>query len=63
MITSSENQKERLVIDYSQTINRFNLLDAYPLLRIDEMVSEIAKYVYSRLDLRSGDQILTLHSF
>ena len=32
-----------MVIDYSQTVNRFSLLDAYPLPNIDEHVSAIAK--------------------
>ena len=55
VVTSSENLKNRLAIDYSQTINRFTNLDAYPLPRIDETISEIAKYkVYSTLDLRSA---------
>ena len=48
-------EKRRLVIYYSQTINRFTLLDAYPLPKIDEMVNEIAQYsVISTLDLRSA---------
>lgn len=51
LVTFSENHKKRLVIDYSQTINRFTLLDTYPLPRIDEIISEIAKYkVYSTLE-------------
>ena len=55
VVTSSENHKRRLAIDYSQTINRFTNLDAYPLPKIDETISEIAKYrVYSTLDLRSA---------
>ncbi len=29
----------RMVIDYSQTINQFTLLDAYPLPRIIDMVT------------------------
>ncbi len=31
--------KPRMVIDYSQTINQFTLLDAYPLPRIIDMVT------------------------
>lgn len=55
VITTSENHKKRLVIDYSQTINRFTLLDAFPLPRIDEMIGEIAKYrMFSTLDLKSA---------
>ena len=44
-----------MVVDYSQTINKFTLLDAYPLPNIDEQVSEIAKgTVFSTLDLKSA---------
>ena len=40
-----------MVKDYSQTINRFTLLDAFPLPRMDE----IAKYrMFSTLDLKSA---------
>ena len=48
--------KKRMVIDYSQTINRFTLLDAYPLPKIYELVNKIAQYpeVYSTIDLRSA---------
>ena len=49
------HSKRRLAVDYSQTINRFILLDAYPLPRIDETVNKIAQYsVYSTIDLRSA---------
>ena len=42
-----------MVIDYSHTINRFTLLDAYPLPKIDELVNKIAQYqVCSTIDLR-----------
>ncbi|VDI32022.1 Hypothetical predicted protein [Mytilus galloprovincialis] len=55
LVTSNERHKKRLVIDYSQTINRFTELDAYPFPNINQMVSDIAKYkVYSTLDLRSA---------
>ena len=44
-----------MVIDYSQTINRYTELDAYPIPRIDDMVSKISKYsVFTTLDLRSA---------
>ena len=43
------------VIDYSQTINRYTKLDAFPLPDIEEMIKEIAKYsVYTTVDLRSA---------
>ena len=44
-----------MVIDYSQTINRFTQLDAYPLPNINDMVQKIAQYsVFSTIDLRSA---------
>ena len=44
-----------MVIDYSQTINCFTALDAYPLPRIDQQVHELAKCKwFSTLDLKSA---------
>ena len=44
-----------MIIDYSQTINRFTELDAYPLPNINDMVKKIAQYsVFSTIDLRSA---------
>ena len=55
LVTTNERPKKCLVIDYSQTINRFTQLDAYPLPRITDMVEEIAQYkIFSTLDLRSA---------
>lgn len=55
LVTVNENHKKRMVIDYSQTINRFTLLDAYPLPRLEEMVQAVSKYeVFSTIDLRSA---------
>ena len=55
VITKNERHKKRLVIDYSQTINRFTTLNAYPLPRIDETVNRIAQYrVFSTIDLKSA---------
>ncbi|XP_059802631.1 proline-serine-threonine phosphatase-interacting protein 1a isoform X1 [Hypanus sabinus] len=48
-------QKNRMVLDYSQTINRFTQLDAYPLPRIAGLVNQMAQYkVYSTIDLKSA---------
>ncbi|CAB3981036.1 Retrovirus-related Pol poly from transposon [Paramuricea clavata] len=61
VVTKDENHKKRLAIDYSQTINRFTLLDAFPLPNISEMVNEIAKYrVFSTIDLWSAYHPLPL---
>ena len=51
LLISPENHKKRLVVDYYQTMNRFTLLDAYPLI----LVNEITSYrVFSTLDLTSA---------
>ena len=48
-------KKQRMVVDYSETINKYTQLDAYPFPKIDEMVHEIAQYkVFSTIDLRSA---------
>ena len=55
VVTKDENHRKRLAIDYSQTINRFTLLDAFPLPRITDMVNKITQYrVFSTIDLRSA---------
>ena len=43
-----------MCIDYSQTINLFTHLDAYPLPSISSIVNQVAKWKYiSTLDLKS----------
>ena len=55
VVLKDENHKKCLAIDYSQTINRFTQLDAFPLPRISDTVNEIAQYkVFSTLDLQSA---------
>jgi hypothetical protein len=54
-ITKNERHKKRMVIDFSQTINRFTELDAYQFPCIDKMASEVTKYqFFSTLDLQSA---------
>ena len=50
LIANDGRYKKRLVIDYSQTINKFTLLDAYPLPRIDDQINQS----FSTLDLKSA---------
>ena len=51
--------KKRLCIDYSQTINQYTDLDAYPLPRIDDMVNDLAAYkLYSTSDLKTANKII-----
>ena len=48
-------ESQKTFIDYSQTINRFTQLDAFPLPRISDTINEIAQYrVFSTLDLQSA---------
>lgn len=55
LVVKGESKKKRMVIDYSQTINRFTELDAYPLPKIETIVNEVAKYkFYSTIDLSSA---------
>ena len=55
VVCRSDNRKPRLVIDYSQTINRYTKSDAYPLPRVEEIITAVAKHkVYSTLDLRAA---------
>lgn len=55
LITTNDRHKKRMVIDYSQTINRFTYLDAYPLPRLDAMIEKISQYrIFSTLDLQSA---------
>jgi len=54
-VVVAKEKKRRLVIDYSETINKFTQLDAYPLPRIDDHVNKIAQYkVFSKIDLKSA---------
>ena len=44
-----------MVVDYSQTVNKFTCLDAYPFPRIDDLISNISHFtVFSTLDLQSA---------
>ena len=50
-----ERHKKRMCVDYSQTINLFTELDAYPLPRIDDIVNKLSQYkVFSTYDLKSA---------
>ena len=55
VVTKSDHHKKRLVIDFSETINRFTHLDGHPLPRIEDLVKEVASYRYfSSIDLCSA---------
>ena len=55
VVENKVSGKKRLCIDYSQAINLFTLLDAYPLPRIDDLINRLASYkVFSTFDLKSA---------
>ena len=55
LVVTQDNHKKRMVIDYSQTINKFTQLDAYPLPRMQDVVNNVAKFKnFSTLDLTSA---------
>jgi len=53
LVVTQENHRKRMVIDYSQTMNRFTQLDAYPLPHMQDVAHNFAQYnVYSTWDLK-----------
>ena len=47
--------KKRVCIYYSQTVNQYTEVDAYPFPRIDDMITKLAKYrVFSTFDLNNA---------
>ena len=43
VVTSNENQKKRMYIDYSQTINKFTLLDGFPLPQMQDVINKVSQ--------------------
>ena len=55
IVIVKKGEKKRMALDYSQTINLFTRLDAFPLPLIKDIVNQIAQYaVYSTIDLRAA---------
>lgn len=51
----TSTHKRRMVVDYSETINLFTELDAYPMPNPVDMVQELSQYQYfSTFDLKSA---------
>ena len=50
-----QSDKNRMVIDYSRTINRFTYADAHQVPRINTLVQTIAKFnIFRKIDLRNA---------
>ena len=57
LVANSDNDRHRrrMVVDYSRTINKYTMLDAYPLPNLDELAHKVAQFsVYSSYDLKSA---------
>jgi hypothetical protein len=55
LVTSNQNHKRRMVVDYSQTVNYFTSLDAYPLSKINTIIYKVTQFkVFSTVDLKSA---------
>ena len=51
----TKSNKKRLYIDYSQTVNLYTELGAYPLPRIDDIINKLRNCkVFSTFDLKSS---------
>jgi len=51
----NQDDRKRLVIDYSNTINRFTPLDAYPTPKIDEILNLVGQHsFFSKIDLKAA---------
>ena len=62
MLIVKGKDKWRLCIAYSQSVNRYTELDAFPLPRIDDLINDLSKYRYfSKFDLRSAYHQIPLH--
>ena len=62
VVTKNKEHKKRMAIDYSQTVNIYTQLDAYPLPRMDKFINKIARYkVFSTVDLKSAYHQIPIH--
>ena len=62
LVVKQKGDKWRLCIDYSQSVNRYTELDAFPLPRIDELVNELSKHhFFSKYDLKNAYHQIPLH--
>ena len=63
VVTKSASHKKRLSIDYSQTVNKFTYLDAYPVPTMQSVVKNVSRHCwFSKLDLRSAYHQVPLSS-
>ena len=55
LVVTGDNHKKRMCTDYRETINKYALLDGYPLPNMQNLVNKVAQYShFSTLDLKSA---------
>ena len=55
VVVVKNRKKRRMVIDYSQTVNRYTYLDAFPFPVMDELAQQMSNYKYfSTYDLKDA---------
>ncbi|ROT74721.1 hypothetical protein C7M84_006746 [Penaeus vannamei] len=63
VVVKGESRKKRLAIDYSETINKFTLLDSYPFPRIDETRLRPLRDLPLPMDMKSLHRTLGLFAY
>ena len=55
VVQETETHKKRMAIDYSNTINIFTELDAYPMPNMSKMIQDVSQFkFYATFDLKSA---------
>ena len=55
VVVVKQTNKKRLAVDYSETINKYTLPNAYPIPRITDIIQDLSKYsFFSKIDLTSA---------
>ena len=55
LVAHPPGHKRRMCVDYSQTVNKFTQLDAYPQKGVDDLVQKVSEYaLFSTFDLTSA---------
>ena len=63
-VVKGNNRKPRMVIDYSETINKYTEVDAYPFPDPDFMIDEATEWqVFSKIDLKSAYHQIEIREF
>ena len=63
-VVKETGHKPRMVIDYSETVNKYTTVDAYPFSDMFSLLDDSTKYQYfSKLDLKSAYHQIPLKDF